>query len=135
MFDKLASFTPEAAITPTQTKNHDVLGLVNLFSGGQVKANRELEKINLQHLQNMELSKWNALWNKAMDDTKAQRHMKDLEKAGINPILAHGQSLTNAPTSGASAGSSSAGSGSGADASGKLKKAVKLLATLVLKSF
>ena len=61
--------------------------------------------------------------------------MKDLEKAGINPILAHGQSLTNAPTSGASAGSSSAGSGSGADASGKLKKAVKLLATLVLKSF
>ena len=69
-----------------------------------------------------------------MDDTKAQRHMKDLEKAGINPILAHGQTLSHSP-SGSSAGSSSAGSGSGADGSGKLKKAVKLLATLVLKSF
>ena len=131
MFDKLASFTPQQ--TQNVTKHGDAMGLGNFFSGGMIKANREIEKMKLQHLQNLELAKWQSQWNKAMDDTKAQRHFKDLEAAGINPILAHGQTLTHSP-SGASAGS--AGVDTSADgASGKLKKAVKLLATLVLKSF
>lgn len=131
MFDKLASFTPET--TQNVTNHGDVLGLGNWLSGGTIKANRELEKMNLQHKNNMELAQWQAQWNKAMDDTKAQRHMKDLEAAGINPILAHGQSLGNVPSGGASAGSSTAGSGSGS--SGKLGKLVKALAMAVLKSF
>ena len=133
MFDKLASFTPQASTTPTTTSHKDLpFGFGNLFSGGEIKHNRELEKLNLQHLNNMELNKWNAQWNKAMDDTKVQRSIKDLEAAGINPILAHGQTLGNT-SSGASAGSGSAGSGSGS--SSKLGKMIKTLATLILKSF
>lgn len=132
-FDKLASFTPQA--TQRVTQHGDVAGLGNFLSGGSIKANREIEKMNLQHQNNFQLAKWQAQWNKAMDDTKAQRHALDLQKAGINPILAHGQTLQNVP-SGASAGSAGVGSDSTADgASGKLKKAIKLLAALVLKSF
>ena len=131
MFDKLASFTPQAATTPYTTSQNDFLGLGNLLTGGEVKHNRQLEKLNLQHQNNLELAKWQAQWNKALDDTKAQRHMQDLQKAGINPILAHGQTLAHAP-SGASAGSGSAG---GSGSSSNLGKAIKLLATLVLRSF
>lgn len=131
-FDKLASFTPQ--FTQNVTKHGDFAGIGNFLSGGVIKANREIEKMKLQHLQNMELAKWNAQWNKSMDDTKAQRHMLDLKKAGINPILAHGQTLANSPSSGG-ASSGSSGDVSADGATGKLKKAVKLLATLVLRSF
>lgn len=131
-FDKLASFTPQA--TQRVTAHGDVAGIGNLLSGGVIKANREIEKMNLQHKNNFQLAQWQAQWNKAMDDTKAQRHALDLQKAGINPILAHGQTLQNAP-SGASAGSAGAVDTSADGASGKLKKAIKLLAALVLKSF
>ncbi|MBR2857837.1 hypothetical protein IKE96_01340 [bacterium] len=60
-FDKLASFTPQAATTPLSSTQMDFLGLGNLISGGEIKHNRELERIllqnNLQHKNNMELSK------------------------------------------------------------------------------
>lgn len=132
-FDKLASFTPQS--TQNVTKHGDVAGIGNFLSGGGIKANREIEKLNLQHQNNFQLAQWNALWNKELQDTQIQRRFKDMEKAGINPILAHGQSLTNSPSSGG-ASSGSAGVDTSADgASGKLKKAIKLLATLVLKSF
>ncbi|MBR2857836.1 hypothetical protein IKE96_01335 [bacterium] len=71
-----------------------------------------------------------------MEDTKVQRSMKDLEKAGINPILAHGQSLgAISPHSGGASSGSSGLPGSGSGQGSKLGKAIKLLATLVLKSF
>ena len=95
-FDKLASFTPQA--TQRVTTHGDVAGLGNFLSGGSIKANREIEKMNLQHQNNFQLAQWQAAWNKQMDDTKAQRHILDLQKAGINPILAHGQTLQNAPS-------------------------------------
>ena len=131
-FDKLASFTPQT--TQNYTQHFDPLGLFNFFSGGAIKADREIEKMNLAHKNNFELAKWQAQWNKALNDTQIQRRMKDMEAAGINPILAHGQSLSNAPSgSGASAGSS--GINTDSSASNKVGKLVKTLAMLVLKSF
>jgi hypothetical protein len=138
-FDNLANFTPQAATTPLSSTQMDFLGLGNLISGGEIKHNRELERIilqnNLQHKNNFELTKWQSQWNKALDDTKAQRHMKDLQKAGINPILAHGQSLGGHASSGGASSGSSGLPGSGNGQASKLGKAIKMLATLILKSF
>lgn len=56
-----------------------------------------------QHENNKELMKMQQDWNKMMSDTEVQRRVKDMEKAGINPILAAG--------SGAASGGGGGGGG------------------------
>lgn len=58
-------------------------------------------------------------WSQWMESTRYQRGMKDMEKAGLNPILAYGGIATGAGSGGAaSVGSASMGTISGQAASG-----------------
>lgn len=58
-------------------------------------------------------------WSQWMESTRYQRGMKDMQKAGLNPILAYGGIATGAGSGGAaSVGSASMGTISGQGASG-----------------